>query len=437
MFVVALFYGALFYVFFRTIPKIYVFLWRYKLTHMDNALKIYTLTSALHDAESIRRTTQCFLDTIGIDYGLCDDFGDFGTSALSLIFVRTGGTEGLFRELLPRLTQKNAGRPFYLLASETNNSLAASLEILSFLRQQGLTGEVVHGKADYVRNRIEQLLSVQRARRRLHGMRLGIIGEPSDWLISSQADSAAIMQHLGISLIDLPIDELVRRAKSVATPDVPYSSGRAEIQAALPGAMSIYEALKAMATDSNLQGLTLRCFDLLTSLHNTGCIALARLNAEGITSSCEGDVPALLSMVVARALLGTSGFQANPARIDVETGEILFAHCTIPFDLVDDYSLDTHFESGIGVGICGHMPEGPVTIFKVSGDLSRHFVCEGELTASQSAPNYCRTQQLIRLCSPQQASCFLTNPIGNHHIIMPGHHRRLIEAFMQDVLSEK
>ena len=110
MFVVALFYGALFYVFFRTIPKIYVFLWRYKLTHMDNALKIYTLTSALHDAESIRRTTQCFLDTIGIDYGLCDDFGDFGTSDLCLIFVRTGGTEGLFRELLPRLTQKNAGQ---------------------------------------------------------------------------------------------------------------------------------------------------------------------------------------------------------------------------------------------------------------------------------------------------------------------------------------
>jgi L-fucose isomerase-like protein len=125
-----------------------------------------------------------------------------------------------------------------------------------------------------------------------------------------------------------------------------------------------------------LQGLTIRCFDLLTAVHNTGCLALARLNSEGLVAGCEGDVPAMLSMMIARSLLGVSGFQANPARIDPESGEMLFAHCTIPFNLVERYEYDTHFESGIGVGIHGEFPEGPVTVFKLSGRMDRFFVSE-------------------------------------------------------------
>ena len=111
-------------------------------------------------------------------------------------------------------------------------------------------------------------------------------------------------------------------------------------------------------------------------MKNTGCIALAQLNADGYVAGCEGDVPAMLSMYIGRSLLGVSGFQANPSRIDPQTGEILFAHCTVPFDMVSRYAFDTHFESGIGVGVRGHIPEGPVTVFKVSGDLSRRFVAE-------------------------------------------------------------
>ena len=53
--------------------------------------------------------------------------------------------------------------------------------------------------------------------------------------------------------------------------------------------------------------------------------------------------------------LGISGFQANPSSINPETGEIIFAHCTIPLNMVERYELDTHFESGIGTGIRGYM----------------------------------------------------------------------------------
>lgn len=391
---------------------------------------IYTLTSELHDEKAVGAVTREFLGSLGIDHTFRgSDYSDYGQHALNLIYVRTGGTEGIFRRLLPELQAKSA-HPFYLLTSGKSNSLAASLEILSFLRQNNLQGEILHGRTDYVTHKIKMLLAAREAKRKLAGCRLGIIGQPSDWLIASQTDKEGIKAKTGIELVDIPMQELLDIIAATPLRETAEAAPSEAIRKALPGANQIYEALKSIVEKYQLQGFTLRCFDLLTAVRNTGCLALARLNAEGIVASCEGDVPAMLSMKIAQALLGISGFQANPANIDPETGQMLFAHCTIPLNMVERYELDTHFESGIGVGIRGYMKEGPVTIFKVSGDLSRSFIAEGELLRCQAQPDLCRTQMVISLNDAAQASYFLTNPIGNHHIILPGHHKNLLFIFL-------
>lgn len=372
-------------------------------------ISIYTLTSELHDEQSVELLTQEFLTSLDINFDLKgNDYSDFGSQPLCLIYVRTGGTEGIFKKLLPSLLEKSQ-RPFYLLTSGQSNSLAASMEILSYLQHRNLRGEILHGSTDYVTARIEALLRVEEARRQLQGARLGIIGKPSDWLISSDADYEAVRERLGIELVDIPMQELL---DTIVSND-------------------IYGGLKIIIDRYQLKGFTLRCFDLLTSLKTTGCLALARLNGEGYVAGCEGDVPAMLSMMIIRSLTGLSGFQANPARINPETGELLFAHCTIPLNMVESYELDTHFESGIGVGVRGFMKAGPVTLFKVSGDLSRHFVAEGSLIKNTTEPNLCRTQQVIRLADKRQATYFLTQPIGNHHIVVPGHIGWLLEEVIK------
>ena len=391
---------------------------------------IYTLTSQLHDEQAVGAVTQAFLNSLDVDYQLKgSDYTDYGSHSLDLIFVRTGGTEGIFKQLFPEL-QAKSGRPFYLLTSGKSNSLAASMEILSYLRQNDLKGEIIHGSPNYISKRISLLAQVGEAQERLKGCRLGVVGEPSDWLIASRADKEAVKERLGISLIDIPMQELLEVIDTTPIRDVSEQAPTDAIRQALPVANQIYDALKVIVERHQLQGLTIRCFDLLTAVHNTGCLALARLNAEGIVAGCEGDVPAMLTMKIAQTLLGVSGFQANPASINPVTGEMLFAHCTIPFNMVERYVLDTHFESGIGVGIRGYMKEGPVTIFKVSGNLERHFIEEGELVRNQAKPDLCRTQQVIQLRHLSQTAYFLTNPIGNHHIILPGHHQELLEEML-------
>lgn len=412
------------------------------------SIAIYTLTSELHDEQAVGAVTREFLESLTIEYDFRgSDYADFGSYPLSLIFVRTGGTEGIFRRLLPTLPI-GKGEKFYLLSSGKSNSLAASMEILSYLQQNDLQGEILHGDPGYISSRIDMLAQIESARRKLRACRLGVVGEPSDWLISSHADKDKVREYLGIELIDIPMRELLdaiaatpldptsASSMQISTPDANVPEELA-IRQALPGAHQIYLALKTIVDRYQLQGFTLRCFDLLTAVRNTGCMALARFNSEGIVAGCEGDVPAMLSMMIAQVLTGMSGFQANPARINPETGELLFAHCTIPFNMVEHYELDTHFESGIGVGIRGYMKEGPVTIFKVSGDLSRCFIEEGELVRNQAQPDLCRTQQIIRLSDPSKAHYFLTKPIGNHHIIMRGHHKGLLQEMMcQTAFSE-
>lgn len=385
-------------------------------------VSIFSISSSLHQGTDVD-SPDSFIKGLGIDHAFKgSDFSSYGES-LSLIYVMTGGTEGIFRDLLPQLTAKTR-QTVLLLASDHSNSLAASVEILSYLRQKGVRGEILHGKPSYIRSRIESLEKVEDARRKLEGCRLGVIGAPSDWLISSTVDREILLSRLGIRIQDIPMEELLECLR-----DIPVSAS-SSVKDSLPGAGKIYDAIRGLVSAYGLNGLTIRCFDLLTAVRNTGCLALARLNSEGLVAGCEGDVPAMVSMAIGRAVCGVSGFQANPSSIDPETGEIVFSHCTIPLDMVSGHEFDTHFESGIGVGIRGHFPEGPVTVFKVSGDLSRHFICEGELIANGHRPDLCRTQVVLKL--PAAAAWyFLNEPIGNHHIIFPGHFGGILEDLLR------
>ena len=59
-----------------------------------------------------------------------------------VIYVMTGGTEGLFVEKV-EAGEIDLTQPVYLVASGQSNSLAASLEILAYINQQGGKGQVL------------------------------------------------------------------------------------------------------------------------------------------------------------------------------------------------------------------------------------------------------------------------------------------------------
>ena len=344
-----------------------------------------------------------------------------------LDFIGGGGTEGIFLKDMDRLPQ-----PYFLLTTGANNSLAASMEILSYLRQKGLPGEIIHGSDEFVVKRITQLAQVFRVKKRLSSFRIARVGKPSDWLIASQVDAKEAKERNGMEIIDVSMEEFFEEIAKKEYQKNEYTElirSRPFDEKEIEEALYIYGALRRIVDRYGLDGVTVRCFDLLDTVHSTGCAALAILNSEGIYAACEGDVPALISMAVLGELSKEPVFMANPSRIDTDHNEIVFAHCTLPICMPEDFSIMTHFESQIGVAFRGKLKEGPITVFKCDGLMKEYFVSEGELLENLNEYNLCRTQ--IRLKLDESVLYFLRRSIGNHHLIVKGDHRELIDEFFK------
>lgn len=372
------------------------------------SIAIFTLNSALHSETRTDVSHEPFIEKIETAVGqkfsfYGNDFSSFGTHDADLIYIRTGGTEGLFRRLGLKGDIK-------LLTSGESNSLAASMEILSYLRMKGQKGEILHGSPEHIASRIMSCCQEDVASRfirplpsiDLGGIRLGVIGQPSDWLISSGVDYCKAAQRLNVEFIDIPMERLLSEIRR----------SNADLRS-FQGSEAIYAALVKLIESYKLGGLTLRCFDLLDSVHNTGCLALARLNADGFPSSCEGDIPALISMAYLQKARGCPGFQCNLSKIDGD--EFLFAHCTVPLNMLDSFSYTTHFESGIGTAIKGEIKLGKAEIFKIAPNLEEYVSITGEILRNESFPRLCRTQIVVK--APGASDYFLRSPLANHHVI--------------------
>ena len=238
-------------------------------------------------------------------------------------------------------------------------------------------------------------------------LRLGVVGKPSDWLIASTVNYADVLEVMNIEIVDIPIEQV---------------TSLGEVDPGMKGAEAIYHRLKEIVEQYDLQGVTLRCFDLLKTVKNTGCIALSKLNDEGIPAACEGDIPTLLTMMIVKRITGELCFQVNPARVQAD-GKMLFAHCTLPLGMTEKHEYTTHFESGIGVAIHGDLPTGDYTLLKMSGDMQRMIAVDVTLERCQFEPHLCRTQVWVQ-ATPEVSNYFMTNPIANHHVLIRGHHAK-------------
>ena len=383
-------------------------------------VNIYPLVSSLHNHDTINSNTKILLDElmnisdISFSISCIEELYD---SDLPLILIQSGGSEGLFLENIKKLKP-----PFYLLTYGHNNSLAASLEILSYLKDNNLDGEVIHGSNEYIINRIKELTKT------LVKYRYGVIGKPSDWLIASNVNYNNALRVHNIELVDISID-LVKDYyfKSDNDYDFKFNFKEEEVDKAL----RLHKALSKIKEEYNLDGLTIRCFDLLNELKTTSCLSLSLLNKEGIIGTCEGDIPSMISMHILNKISGQPGFQANPSRIDIENKKMVLAHCTLPLNMTNRYKLNTHFESGIGVAIKGYLKEDKITIFKLSKNLKDYFVTTGNIIKNLEESNLCRTQ--IEISVDHNIEYFLNRPYGNHHIIIYGDYEEQIKEYMNNL----
>ncbi len=329
-----------------------------------------------------------------------------------VIAILSGGTEAMFVDLV-RSKKIDLQKPIYLMVSDFRNSLAAALEILSFIRQRNGIAKIMQHANDIIFPDPNESASLTRMPdenviKSDKKLRLGVVGRPSDWLIASNVDYKEILKKMNCEMVDIPFEEL---------------SSIGVVDPGMKGAEAIYERMKEIVKEHKLDGVTLRCFDLFKAVKNTGCVAVSKLIDDGIPAACESDIPALLTMMACKKMTGGEpAWVCNPVRI-LPDGQVLLAKCTVALKMTEKHEYTTHFESGIGVAIHGELPTGDYTLVKLSSDMKRLLAVNVEVTGCQYEKDLCRTQVWIKT-TPIVSSYLLSDPIANHHVLIPGHHAK-------------
>jgi L-fucose isomerase-like protein len=399
-------------------------------SEMSSPFAVFVAASNVHDTPALRDLVESYISTLRGLGGTTRDRGAPEASLPLVVFVATGGTE---REILQRV-QREAGEPVLLVAHPGQNSLPAALEVLARVQQLGRQGRILYlrdpGDGDGLRDLVEAIRD-RRVWRALRDSRIGLVGEPSDWLVASSPALEVVRTAWGPTVVPIPLEsilaapdeESLARGESVASA---FRRGaEALVEPAEPDLLAagrVYGTLYRLVQAERLDAVAVRCFDLVVRQQTTGCLALARLAEDGIVAGCEGDLVATVAMLWIYRMLGTASWMANPSRIDPDRGTLSLAHCTVPRSMCGPYRLRSHFESGLGVGIQGEMSTGPVTLVRIGGlRLERLWVVDGMLVGNTDHPDLCRTQVEVEI-GRDALKDLLARPLGNHVVVAPGHH---------------
>jgi L-fucose isomerase-like protein len=407
------------------------------------------VASTLHDPHAVATMTEPVRD-------LLDDLGgtivdgrssDDAAGSPHLFVVATGGTERLLLDAIAERAVTQPAAPIVLVAHRAHNSLPAALETLAAIQQTGGRGRIVSltGDVEPDRNALAEAIGDLAAVAAMRSARLGIVGGPSSWLVASSPEPDVVRRRWGPEVITVEPTRMIELTRTPVTPTGVLAERFTSVadptrttvdRRNVNDAMGVRSALVDVLDSDDLDAVTVRCFDLLGDPGTSGCLALASLNDDGIVAGCEGDVPSALAMLWVRHLLDQPTWMANPATLDVDRNELVLAHCTVAPSMVESFALDTHFESGRGVGISGQFAAQPVTLIRLGGvDLDECWIAEGDIVSTGDDADLCRTQVTISLSSGNVAD-LLTRPLGNHLVLAAGHHERRLRSWWRLAVAD-
>lgn len=337
--------------------------------------------------------------------------------------------------------------PMFLLTDGYNNSLSAAMEIKAWANSQSIKAEILYAESECILNKINTLYKIHQTIKSLQGKRIGVVGTPCKWLVSSSVNYLLAQRRWGVEFIDISTDELYKEFVKIKDDEVGnYSAEIAtKAQACIEAApedllkdMRLYKAINKIIEKYKLSAISINSFKINEVMKTSGCVAMSILNNDGIPSTGEGDLQSIFTSLVMKELTGEISFMGNVSDVNSRSNEFTLSYCTISTRMINyDYIIRSHYETGESVAIQGNMkPEQKVTIVKCGGEsLDEFFVSTGVTVPHEHEERCCRTQIRVKIDSP--VSYFITNPIGNHHLLIRNDHKDLIKAFFGYTSSKR
>lgn len=335
------------------------------------------------------------------------------------LFVVSGGSENHAKSIL-----QNSKRILILAMSE-NNSYAAATEIKSYCNQHKIDSILYNIDHEInVQDKIQNYIKSNDALNNLAQTKVGLIGEVSEWLISSDITKEVLKEKLGLELEKISWNDFPKYDTFPVNTD--FLEHFSDSGFDLEDSSRVYNLLQDVITKKQLDAITVECFPLVQESKVTACLALSLFNTKTIAAGCEGDITSIVGKLIIKELTNQVPWMANIAGI--EEDKVFFAHCTIATDLVSDYKINTHFETNEGTAVQGKFKSENATIFRLNNELNKAFVSYGRIVDRPERNDSCRTQIKVEIPTTDIQE-LKNNPLGNHHLIIPGDQRELIEYF--------
>ena len=213
----------------------------------------------------------------------------------------------------------------------------------------------------------------------LRRARFGMVGAACPGMLDVAANEADLEKALGAKAIHIELEALLEAARAAAPGEaaaaaqrlISQTGGTREIgEQALADNLRLYLGIGELVRRNQLDAYCVRCWPELRDRHKiTPCTAHALMSEEGVPSTCEIDLPALITTYILNRLAGTPAFNFDITAYLAEEGAIQFAHCGAAApSLAGDPQralLRTHMRSGTGATVEFSFQEGTATLAKL------------------------------------------------------------------------
>lgn len=297
---------------------------------------------------------------------------------------------------------------------------------------------------------IRTLALAGRLRRNMKSARLGVVGEHPAGMDSCHLDEPGLNQIFGIQIQRIDLNDVFQRARSTPAADLSQVRSRLDTyldnlatldQTPLNGTLSIYSALKEIATEQKLDGLAVRCWpEFFTEMGCAACGAMSMLS-DGLGQdaplpcSCEADINGTVTQLMLQTLAGTPAFGTDMVAVDFEKDALALWHCGLaPFSMADPaVQARGGIHSNRRVPLVMEFPlkPGPVTIARLSqatGEL-RLVLARGEMLASPKP--FSGTSGTLRLSGPVRdfLDVLMKEGLEHHVSLVYGNYLKELQVF--------
>jgi L-fucose isomerase-like protein len=294
------------------------------------------------------------------------------------------------------------------------------------------------------RNELNNQLAMLAAEHRIRNTRALLIDSRynTPYVITSSFDHNTAMLVLGVKILSCSTHRYLETHSSIETSKVSALAEEWMEEASrvveptdkdLEKSARFYLAIKHLIEENRVGAVAINCLPFVEEIQGTPCMALVKLNDEGIPVACEGDLTALMTMVFMERLANRSVFMGNIIYANPIENIIEINHCVLPLCMKGydqpkkAYVLRDYHNRGIGVS-ASYEPElnETVTVVRFSTDFKEMVFLTGKLL--DFGEDHCRSN--LRVQVPDVAS-FIRESRGNHHILVYGDHTKGIMALCE------